>query len=140
MHQLVYASKTGEHFKADAVGDILSVARRKNEASGLSGILFFSPKYFLQCLEGPQAALNQTFQRICLDERHSDIRILRYRETACRQFEKWTMGSASSKQVNRMVYFKYFDDDILNPFNLKEDGCLEFLGDLRRNALILDDD
>jgi hypothetical protein len=76
MHQIVYTSTATEDFSTDDIKQLLLGARRRNRALGVSGILVFHDRTFLQALEGEQRAVNETFARIASDHRHHDIEIL----------------------------------------------------------------
>ncbi len=59
---------------------------------GLSGILLYRGKTFLQLLEGPETAVAKTFARIRVDIRHYDVGVMMKIETEARIFPSWTMG------------------------------------------------
>ncbi|WP_110686529.1 BLUF domain-containing protein [Salinicola aestuarinus] len=74
------------------VEDILATSRRRNAESGVTGALMFNHGYFAQVLEGRQDALEATFERIQMDERHDHVSILAYDIVPRRVFESWSMG------------------------------------------------
>jgi Sensors of blue-light using FAD len=75
------------------VESILFTARRFNRNSQITGMLISSPSHFMQILEGEEAVVRQTYDRICDDPRHRAHVILREIEVADRQFGEWTMAS-----------------------------------------------
>jgi Sensors of blue-light using FAD len=76
MHQIVYTSTAAEDFSPADVEQLLLDARRRNRALGVSGMLVFHDRTFLQALEGEQRAVNEIFASIAADPRHRDIDIL----------------------------------------------------------------
>ena len=76
MHQIVYTSTAVEEFSPTDIERLLLDARRRNRALGVSGMLVFHDRTFLQALEGEQRAVNEIFARIASDRRHHDIEIL----------------------------------------------------------------
>ena len=92
MRQLIYVSAAAQTTSATDLADILESARRNNPRCGLTGMLLHIDGGFLQLLEGPWHAVQQTYERICRDERHDNPRILLDRPTDTRLFPDWTMG------------------------------------------------
>jgi Sensors of blue-light using FAD len=76
MHQIVYTSTAVEDFSPADIERFLLDARRRNRALGVSGMLVFHDRTFLQALEGEQRAVNEIFARITSDRRHNEIEIL----------------------------------------------------------------
>jgi hypothetical protein len=96
MHRLVYysANKIGgtvDHMRS-GMNQILAASRRNNGSVGLTGALMFSAGYFGQVLEGPQEAIEATFERIQQDRRHGDVNLLEFKEVANRSFGDWSMA------------------------------------------------
>ena len=88
--QLIYVSRPFG-FHAGTLDDILVSARRHNERNGITGSLVCRADVFLQILEGPRAAVTETFGRILRDDRHVDVAILHCGDTPERMFPSWTM-------------------------------------------------
>ncbi|MCK8779704.1 BLUF domain-containing protein [Rhizobium sp. NTR19] len=74
------------------VEEILTQSRRNNALVGVTGALMFSSGYFGQVLEGPQAAVEATFERIQQDPRHGDVALLEFAPTDTRSFDTWAMA------------------------------------------------
>ena len=96
LHRLVYYSVNRIHssstdFSAQ-VEQILQVSRRNNQMVDVTGALMFSEGYFGQVLEGPQAAIEVTFERIQQDPRHGDVSLLEFVPVNHRAFDNWAMA------------------------------------------------
>ena len=90
--QLGYVSTaTGRMLREDLLA-ILSVSRRINQKNGVTGLLLFDGKDFLQVLEGDQEAVYETYRRIAQDKRHRDLNVLFEEQVDSSQFEQWSMG------------------------------------------------
>ena len=92
MRTIVYASLAARAMTEADLADLLAVARERNDAAGLTGLLLHAHDSFLQQLEGEEEALAETFARIEADDRHSEIRVLSERPIENRRFPEWTMG------------------------------------------------
>lgn len=90
--QLGYASAGTVDFSDEDLVELLAKSRRNNAAAGISGMLLYHEGSFLQVLEGPEEAVENLYERICKDTRHSEAILLFRREHDHRQFDNWTMG------------------------------------------------
>ncbi|MFC7475682.1 BLUF domain-containing protein [Dankookia sp. GCM10030260] len=73
---------------------ILESARRSNAAQDITGALLFGADGFVQVLEGPVAAVEQTFERIQCDPRHAGVAVLEAGPVGQRDFDGWSMAFA----------------------------------------------
>ena len=95
MHQIVYTSTATEDFSTPDLRKLLLDARVRNRALGVSGMLVFHDRTFLQALEGEQRAVNEIFASIVTDRRHRDIDVLHRGPGFDRRvFGDWSMGFA----------------------------------------------
>ena len=96
LYRLVYVSSN--EIEGDLVGvrteidRILSVARERNPAVGVTGALMFNADCFAQVLEGPRAGVESVFERIQVDLRHSAVNVLDFKAVDERAFENWSMA------------------------------------------------
>ena len=93
--RLVYSSAATTPFADPELVELLAVARRNNERMGVTGMLLYAEGTFLQTLEGDAEVVLELYERIELDPRHGDVRIL-LREEGERAFGRWTMGFVHS--------------------------------------------
>jgi hypothetical protein len=93
--QLIYRSAAQTSLSQRELADLLTRARTKNAALGLTGMLLYDAGSFLQVLEGEREPLLALYARILLDPRHTDITKLLDREIDERQFGDWKMGFVS---------------------------------------------
>lgn len=95
LYRLTYYSRsalpTGEDTEAE-VRRILDVSRRNNAQADITGALLYTHGCFAQILEGGYAAVEQTFERIQTDERHTAIVPLQCELVSERGFGPWSMA------------------------------------------------
>lgn len=92
MIQICYISTARPSVTAEDVEQILSVSRRNNRRNGVTGLLLFNGKRFLQLLEGPAESVDATYARISADPRHFAVVKLSEREIDTREFGSWDMA------------------------------------------------
>lgn len=90
--QLVYVSEAVEDISYTDIQNILDVSRANNAKEGITGILIFYEGYFLQLLEGPEDAVRKTLNKILLDERNYELKVLVENNGSERLFANWTMA------------------------------------------------
>ena len=88
--QIVYASRPFG-FDMSVLDDILTISRRRNSQVDITGTLICRSDMYLQLIEGPEAAVQITYERIKLDDRHLELNLLVSRTVNERLFPKWAM-------------------------------------------------
>ncbi|MGH1537166.1 MAG: BLUF domain-containing protein [Gammaproteobacteria bacterium] len=96
--QLVYISAANKEFSEAELQELLEKARVNNERLHLSGMLLYHQGSFIQALEGPQAAVEEIYNKISQDERHTETQVLFRGDLEERDFETWSMGFYRSTQ------------------------------------------
>lgn len=90
--QLCYASTATREMQRKDLLELLTYARKRNAEDGITGLLLFHGRHFLQVLEGEADPVHETFKRICRDERHTQIALLFEDLVSQRQYRDWSMG------------------------------------------------
>lgn len=98
----VTASKNGVAVPT-GLSQILRTAQKRNEASGITGILSYRNGHYIQVIEGDDDAVDLLFAKIKTDPRHHQIDVLINVTINKRAFPNWGMKLLDS--VNRDVYF-----------------------------------
>lgn len=83
------------------IKQILRVSRDKNRVAGITGALLYSGDCFAQVLEGPQSVLEDLFETIQYDPRHSQVTILHFHAIEARSFSNWAMAYAGEAEAMR---------------------------------------
>jgi hypothetical protein len=90
--QLIYVSSATHPLSDDELDKILESSVRHNTTSNITGMMLYSEGNFLQVLEGSEAAVEETYQRICQDPRHTNFFLISKEEIPQREFSAWQMG------------------------------------------------
>ncbi len=96
--QLVYISAANKEFTEEELQELLEKARINNESLGITGMLLFHQGSFIQALEGPLSAVEELYNKISEDKRHTETRVLYRGEHEERSFDSWSMGFYRSTQ------------------------------------------
>lgn len=99
MYQLTYISTARPGLIDADIDAILASSRRHNNRNGVTGILVYDGKRFLQALEGERAAVEATYDRIKADPRHRATVQLSLRIVDKREFGRWEMAAHRSSYV-----------------------------------------
>lgn len=98
MKYITYVSQSQKPFSLDALSGLLDHSRARNARDGITGCLVyrynddFDRGNFLQVLEGPEAAIDDVWQRISEDTRHHTIVVIDEGTIDERMFSNWSMG------------------------------------------------
>ncbi|MFK7857960.1 MAG: BLUF domain-containing protein [Granulosicoccus sp.] len=87
-----------------AIDSILDSARIANAQADITGALMFNKGRFAQILEGRRVDIEETFERIQYDDRHSDVVILSFEKVVARSFSFWSMGYVGENQQMSEVF------------------------------------
>lgn len=129
--RLVYASEVVRPVTDGDLEQILESAREKNKVAGITGMLCFHRKYFLQCLEGSRTQVNKAYQRILKDTRHSNIVILDYQELVVREFNSWSMGYMPESKLTEEINMRYSGTSEFTPFEMLGESCHKMMVELK---------
>jgi hypothetical protein len=97
--RLIYFSSVSPHLEESGVEDILEESVKRNEQSGITGLLAYDQFNFMQVLEGEEEAVNRLYLDIAADARHYDVRLIQYEQIEKRQFDDWAMALAKLPEV-----------------------------------------
>ncbi|ADZ93198.1 BLUF domain-containing protein [Marinomonas mediterranea] len=129
--RLIYASTISDNISPSAIADILDSANKHNKLNDITGVLFFDQKYFLQCLEGSRFQVNETYNRLLQDNRHSDLVLLEFKDISVRAFPDWTMGFIPESVLSKAIHLKFSPRKNFNPYNLRSDSAYQMLLELK---------
>lgn len=90
--QLVYVSQATKDFEDAELTRLLEGIRPNNGKLGISGMLLYDGGAFMQVLEGDREVLENLYERIECDPRHTGLVKILQKTIAKRQFPDWTMG------------------------------------------------
>ena len=102
---LVYISDISPALQADAetqriaLQDIGNAARKHNPVAGVRGVLLYAAGFFIQWLEGDEAAVTDLMQRIVKDPRHTHVQVV-FAGDSPQMLTEWSMSMASRADKN----------------------------------------
>ncbi|WP_423821706.1 BLUF domain-containing protein [Salinisphaera sp. SPP-AMP-43] len=131
LYRLVYFSRSDimapDEDVAREIDGILERSRHNNETIGVTGALMFDERCFAQVLEGPHAAIQETFERIQCDERHRDVTVLSFDTRAERGFGNWSMAYIGGGTDQQARFSHISQDSDFDPRALDGDVLYETL-------------
>lgn len=98
--RLVYVSRADGEIDSAMLDGILSVARRRNDTFGVTGVLCTGRGYFVQVLEGLETEVLALYGGILRDPRHQDISLLSIGLVASRAFPNWSMSHIDGSRLS----------------------------------------
>lgn len=110
--QLIYVSRAKSYLDIADIREIERTAIEKNNGLSVTGVLIHCHGKFMQVLEGKESDVKQVYSLIEMDNRHSDLEILKNQKVPQRQFTEWEMKYIPINEVhNRQgeLYEKLFD-------------------------------
>jgi hypothetical protein len=118
LSRLIYASTVTTPLDPTAINSLLSQARLRNGLRGISGLLVFDSKYFLQALEGSQRELSSLYALLVNDPRHRDLILLKFGSIESRLFPSWNMAFAPADAAHRAVFGRRMPGSRFDPYTL----------------------
>ena len=94
------------------ISDILKTARKNNKQKNITGVLFVGNGFFMQSLEGEEEDVKALFEKIKVDERHSNVKIIGFSELKERRFKSWDMAYIDTKVISDFYQKKVEDMDV----------------------------
>ena len=138
LHHLVYYSRNriaaDDNGLCEAMRQILAASQENNSKVGVTGALMFNSGCFAQVLEGPSAALEETFERIQQDERHGEVSVLAFEPVEHRSFGTWSMAFVGSSVKDAGRFAEVARSSGFDPARLSGDHLLEILRGLAIDA------
>lgn len=92
LRAIVYVSTATRLLSLAQLETLLFEARDLNSQNSVTGVLLYSDGDFMQCVEGPQQAVEETYERIRSSRKHSNIIELLDEKIDVRGFPDWQMG------------------------------------------------
>jgi hypothetical protein len=135
--RLLYASRSAHMLTQEMMDSILAQSRKHNPELGITGILCFSGRIFMQVLEGGRDAVNRLYADIVRDQRHTDVVLLHYCEVQERRFSNWTMAQVDLEKTNPASLLKYSEKSVLDPYAVSGQASMALLEELIATAQMI---
>ncbi|EGR5064050.1 BLUF domain-containing protein [Vibrio cholerae] len=120
--KLIYTSSMSDKCNLNEIDNILTEAIQRNTSTNITGVLYYSNRYFFQCLEGENKDVEEVFALIEKDKRHTNIMIVEKAPIATRQFGEWAMAYILQSPLlipihQRLMSSTEFDPRLMTPDN-----------------------
>lgn len=92
LRRILYVSRMRAGMTDETLQRIVACAQVKNRRNDISGVLAVGPGVFAQVIEGAPAPIDETFSRICADDRHLGVKVLDDSPIRVRLFDRWSMA------------------------------------------------
>ena len=89
---LIYFSSTKAALQEEDLERLLQQSRKHNSEMGITGLLLYVRGHIIQVLEGEKQAVEDLYERIKQDPRHTNVSSAINRPISQRLFAKWAMG------------------------------------------------
>lgn len=93
LSNLIYVSKRKSNCTTEEIDKILDACNRNNANEAITGILLYSDEKFVQYLEGDYKKIFELYDKIKLDDRHKEIRLINSSPIKEKVFPSWHMGA-----------------------------------------------
>lgn len=151
LYQLAYLSIATNSPSHEDLNLILNVSVENNKLHHITGFLMYVEKSFFQVIEGSQRAIDDLYQNLLNDERHTRVTKVLYGPIKRRRFADWRMAflnydkfqNVPVKGFSRFLLdFQSRGKTHLNAAESQTPYCQEYLSlhhmiDNMRNQLIL---
>lgn len=99
LHEIVYVSLATQAMHQDGLVELLERARLHNARRGITGLLLYHRREFLQLIEGERHEVETLFESICRDDRHQQIHTLWEGPVQAKGFTGWSMGFVATDEA-----------------------------------------
>ncbi len=125
--QLIYVSKSDSKLSINELSKIFEEATRRNKIASITGFIVYNEEYFMQVIEGYEDKINNLYEVIAQDSRHTNLLLLGTKDNDIRDFEEWNLGYIySEKVIKDFLYLKTGNKSFL-PYQFSYEFALDFL-------------
>jgi uncharacterized membrane protein (DUF373 family) len=116
MIQISYISAAKDPMSTQELLGLLRECRENNAGNGVTGMLLYANATFLQVLEGKERVVDDLFNKIRNDPRHTSLQMLHRISIQRRQYSEWSMGfkRISDKELQHVEGLKDFGEKDFN--------------------------
>jgi hypothetical protein len=127
----IYVSTATRDLRDDELISLLDVSRRNNAIWGITGVLAYHDRSFVQVLEGPTGLVEALLATIARDDRNVGMSIFDQSKVDGRTFGEWSMGWVRTSHLAQ----EGFDPAVLFLRDTPDTMVNALLDGFRRTAL-----
>lgn len=134
---LIYVSRAVRHLSDSQLEMLLEKTRAANNARNITGCLLYMDGCFMQMLEGSRKAVLQLVEKIKVDPRHRDFRLVMQAPQQRRAFPSWSMGFRDLSRLKDEPDFSPWCQRRIGFFELAEDArtCYTYITAFRHDSI-----
>ncbi len=122
--EVVYWSRVASGLSVPDLYDLLDQCESRNLKQGITGLLVFNNRFFLQVLDGPQPAVARLMEHIQSDGRHHSVHVVASLPHQERRWGAWHSSHLGSTESQRQLLSWHhvlgvFDPKALTPADLR---------------------
>lgn len=99
LHELVYVSLANHEFSDQELCKLLEDSRARNRGRGITGLLIYRAREFMQLIEGEEADVMALYERIERDPRHGQLHRIWDGSISTRSCGSWAMAFAQPHEA-----------------------------------------
>jgi hypothetical protein len=99
LYEIIYTSLASNDLPAQELAGLLDKARERNRRLGVTGIMVYRQREFMQLLEGERAVVQALYDKILSDPRHKQVSKLWDGPIAERSFPSWGMAFVAPEEM-----------------------------------------
>lgn len=99
LHELVYVSLAERPMSQEELLSLLDAASAYNQQHGITGLLIYSDREFMQLLEGEREVVMGLFRHIERDTRHTQVHPIWDGPINARSCRDWAMGAMRAEDT-----------------------------------------
>lgn len=116
---LTYVSAAQHMMTSPELLEILKVSKENNRPLNITGMLLYRDGYFIQVLEGEEAAVVELFEKISQDDRHHHVLEVSREVIDNRSFGDWSMGYTNLEELEDPKSIPGYVDFLNTPFSIE---------------------
>lgn len=99
LYEIIYVSLAVREMTEVELVELLAKAQERNAQRGITGLLLYHRREFLQLIEGDRPDVESLFAAISRDARHQQIHTLWEGDVQARGFQRWSMGFVATDEA-----------------------------------------
>ena len=104
--ELSYQSIAAKGLQESDIEDILRASNQNNGEHDITGALVYFKDVFFQIVEGPKTKILQLYEKLLLDQRHHDLKVIYKGIKTQRAFKDWSMAFISDDKGHESKNFE----------------------------------
>ena len=100
LYEIIYVSLASRDMRPEDLAQLLDKARAHNAEQGITGMMVYHRRQFIQLLEGERDAVQSLYDRIAGDVRHQQLRKIWDGPIRERGFSDWGMAFVAPDELD----------------------------------------